>query len=644
MGNTIAVRIYDFLKAYPPFSLLPEDQLMAVSGGVVVQYRQPGETIFSQGEHPEAHIYVVREGAVHLLREENGTQILIDTCDEGDLFGIRPLLAEEPYAFTAVSQEESLIYAIPIASFTPLLEEFPKVAYYLATHFAAGAHQRFAKAYHGRLFLDQDHHFDNKFQLVEVQGIEQCKVPVTCQSGTLIRDAAREMSIQEVGSIIIVDEDHHPVGIVTDKDLRKHVATGKVTPEVPVDAIMSSPVRCIQPQLTVADVQMEMVQRRIHHLVITQDGTDQSPAIGVITEHDLLVVQGNNPAVLIREIKRAQTPQALVRIRERAEELLRKYIYQEVAIGFISSVITEVNDVLMARVIALCEQEMIREGQGPAPVRYCWLALGSEGRGEQLLRTDQDNCLVFEDVPTDDYPRVKEYFLALATKINTYLEACGFAYCPAEMMGRNPDWCLSLSQWKDQFTRWMTSPTPEAVMFSTIFFDYRSLYGWQALADELTEHIFNQLDHHELFLILLAKDAVQTAPPLTFFRNFVVERSGEHKDAFDIKSRAMLPLADAARLLVLQAKVGHTNNTIERFEKMAEREPANRELYEEAARAYEVFMRYRTLQGLKNQDSGRFFNPAELTKMERLHLRNSFQPINELQNLIITRFQLARIL
>lgn len=637
MENTIILRVLDFLKDYPPFSLMARAELLEISRKVVVQYRTPGEVIFRQGAQPGDRIFVVREGAVHLFNEGVGEERqLVEQCDEGDVFGIRPLLAQRPYALTAEAVEETLLYAISIQALQPVLTENPQVAYYLASTFASDAPQG-----KGRLFLSAGHLPPDRPLLSEIQSIEHSKKPVTSRAGASIQAAARLMTECEVGSIIIVNETNCPVGIITDKDLRRQVATGAVSLTQPASDIMSSPVITLPPQLTVADVQIAMVKNRIHHLCITEDGTDQTPVIGVISEHDLLVLQGNHPAVLIRETLRCKDAGQLRLIREKAEGLLRRYVYQEVSIAFISTVITEVNDAIIVRAIQLAQIAMETEGHGAPPVPFCWLALGSEGRGEQLLRTDQDNALLFEDVAADRYPVVKNYFLDLAKRVNDLLHEVGFEYCPAEMMAGNPQWCLSLSEWKRQFTRWIDEPTPKAVMFCTIFFDYRPVFGAVDLAKELTRHIFHQINEQSIFLSFLARDALQNPPPLTFFRNFVVEKSGEHQREFDIKLRAMMPLADAARVLALYAKVSGIHNTFRRFEKMAELEPQNRELYEQAADAYEILMRYRTIQGLKHGDSGRYFDPSELSKMERINLRNSFRPITELQTLLRVRFKLS---
>lgn len=631
MSNPIPARIFDFLKDYPPFSFMPPNALQEAAAKAEVRYLEPGAILFRQGEKPGNHIFIVREGAIHLMLDE----ALIEACDEGDVFGFRPLLDQSDYALSALAAEESLVYAIPV---DPIREEFshnPRITFYLASNFAAGLRHQYTAGQQGKLFLEKEDHINERIPLLEIQPIQISKAPVTCTPDTLIREAAAIMSEKEVGSIIVVDSGFRPVGIATDVDLRKQVATGQTAIDQPIRGIMSSPVLAIAPHATVADVQIRMLREKKHHLCVTADGTPDSPVQGVVSEHDLLVLQGNNPALLIREADRAPDGLHLRALRDRAEELLRKYLYQEVSISFISTVLTEINDALIRRAIHLALSQM-----GPAPTAFCWLALGSEGREEQLLRTDQDNALVFEEVSPDQLPEVRTWFLNLAKSVTATLHTAGFEYCPADMMASNPAWRLSLLEWKSQFSQWIRQPTPQAIMHGTIFFDYRPVFGESSLSEALTAHIFEELDNREIFLSLLAQNALQNPPPLSFFRNFMVEKGGEHKDEFDIKKRAMMPLTDAARTLVLEARIPTINNTFRRFERLAALEPQNAELYQQAADAYEILMRFRTLQGLKNGDSGRFFNPATLTKMERIQLRNCFQPIRDLQTLLTTRFRL----
>ena len=614
--------------------------LMQIAEQVSIRYVAKDQWIFRMGEATQAQIYFLQEGAVHLLQEVQGQSQLVEACDQGEIFGLGSLIASQYYQVSARAKEESLLYILPQQILQPIIEQYPKIAWYFTQSFVTGKYALARTATSPTLFWQEKWQEQQAFELVEVQSIQPSRTAICCSPGTTVQAAAQIMRNANVGSIIITNGDQLPRGIITDRDLRNKVVSGDYRLTDKVEQIMSSPVITAALNVTIADVQILMMKHRIHHLVLTKSGRDNTAVAGVISEHDLLVIQGNNPAVLIREISRSQDGEELGLIREKAEGLLKKYLYQEVAIGFISSIMTQINDAIIQRSIVLAQAKMDAQGQPAPAVKWCWLALGSEGREEQLLRTDQDNALVFEDVKAEDLARVKAYFLEFAKEVTTLLHACGFDYCPGDMMASNPNWCLPLADWKKQFSKWIFAPSQQHVMYSNIFFDFRPIDGEFALATALSDHIFQATGKRDIFLSFMAKNALETPAPLTFFRQFMVERSGEHKDEFDIKSRAMMPLADAARVLILAAQLPQINNTFQRFDKLAELEPQNRALFEQAADAYEILIRYRALQGLKNQNSGRYFKPSELSKMERLNLRNSFKPLRELQDLLRVRFRL----
>ena len=641
MSNTIAHRIYDFLKDHPPFSFVAKEELLGIAEQVSVLYFENGRVIFKQGEKPPDYFYVVREGAVQLFNEFKTEKVLIDICDEGDIFGIRPLISsEQPYTLTAIVLEEALIYKIPTEIFKNIMESNKAVAHYFSSSFAAGIRNPYAKFVKQRMFEQSDAFINEGINLSEIQTIEIKNQPVTCNISTSIQDAARRMRDRRVGSIIVIDENNYPIGIITDRDLRNKVVTGDICADCKVTDIMSSPVITSHPDVTAADLHLLMIKNNIHHIIITGDGTPKSKLVGIVSEHDILVLHGNNPSVFIREIKRAKDSSKLSRIRLRAEQLLKKYLKQEVSITYISRIMTEINYAINRRAIELVTAELISKGKKPPNVKWCWLALGSQGREEQLLRSDQDNALVFEDIEPEKYEEVKKYFLDLARGVNEILNECGFDFCPAGVMAKNPQWCLSLSQWKEQFEKWIYTPGAKEVMYSTIFFDFNPVYGDSELADKMSDHIFDAIENQQSFLSFLAKNALENPPPLSFFRSFMVEHTGEHKNEFDIKARAMMPLVDGARVLILAAKLKGINNTIKRYQKLSELEPENKELYEQLADSYEIVMRFRAMQGLKHGNSGRFFKPDELNKMQRLMLRNCFRPIKELQTLLTVRFNL----
>src|SRR5690606_14685593 len=249
-------------------------------------------------------------------------------------------------------------------------------------------------------------------------------------------------------------------------------------------------------------------------------------------------------------------------------------------------------------------------------------------------RTDMDNAIVYEDGPPENQQMAREYFLRLAEEIINILTLCGFHPCPADIMASNPKWNQPVSAWKKQFKHWIINPDQESMLMSTIFFDFREIYGEKDLANSLRSHITKLIREKKVFLNFLGKNALLNPPPLGFFRNFVMEKSGDHLDKFDIKLRAMMPLIDAACLLTLSHGLLDTSNTFKRFEKLAEIEPQNGESFREAGQAYEVFLRIRVREGLSAGDSGRYIKPNDLGKLQRQLLKNAFIPIGDIQEII----------
>ncbi len=634
--NAIQERVYEFLKQYPPFNLVEQNQLRKLASQARVLYLEPDQVLFQQGDPAQDYFYVVRQGSVVLQRVVNEKQQLVDVCDEGDVFGVRALIAQKSYHSTAKAAEETLVYAIPSALFQPILSSNTDVALFFAAGFAAGMTPSQIDTKKARVDLSGDGRSTQRVtHLDEVVKVDTGKNLVTCPPDTSIRLAAQIMSDKNSSFILITNEQEQPLGIVTDTNMRKRVVAGHVAISDSIDTIMSSPVITTVPDPPLADALINMIRHNIKHLCVTESGTTESKVLGVLTEHDLLLAQGDNPAVLVSEIRKANTVESLPRIRDRAEELLLKYLEQEVSIAFISNIITEINDAIIVRALQHAEATL-----GEPPLRYCWLSLGSEGREEQLLRTDQDNALIFENTNEATEKQAQIYFLKLANVVVKVLEDCGFERCPADMMASNPQWCQPLHTWERYFHNWIHQPTEDALLHASIFFDYRPVHGDFDLARELTDYIYEHISQERIFLPFLAKHALQSPPPLSFFRSFIVERSGEHKDLFDIKLRAMTPLVDAARVLTLDNRITGENNTFKRFEKLAKLETQNELLYQEAAMAYEIMMRHRALDGLRNRNSGRYLNPDHLNKLERQTLRNTFKPIADIQELLQVRFQL----
>ncbi|WP_282163105.1 DUF294 nucleotidyltransferase-like domain-containing protein [Ulvibacterium marinum] len=638
MKNTISERVADFLQNFPPFNALEKLQLDGLSQQVSIVYYEKGGLVFSEDETPHDFFYIVHEGAVALRKTANNE--IVDICDEGDIFGLRPLMAHENYKLEARAHEESILYGIPISLFKPFAKENEEVGNFLIESFASNTRNPYSKVHRGKLYGNENAQSINpEVKLLDLQPVNYSKKLVSCTPNTSMKQVAETMTKHRIGSILVI-ENELPIGIITDKDLRNKIVTGHFPINTPASKIMSRPVITYPRKMTVTQAQMAMMKSNISHLVLTRDGTPHTKAVGILSKHDVMVSLGDNPAVLVKAIKRAKKYKQIKPLRKSIQHLLQGYLDQNIPMGLTAKIISELNDTCIKQIIAISLKKMRK----PPPVKFAWLSIGSQGRSEQLLHTDQDNALLFEDVAENQLPKVTKYFLTLAKHITHGLKVIGFDYCPAEMMASNPKWCISLQEWKDKVSHWIINPGPDEVLMSSIFFDYNVSYGDKEMVNALSKHIFQSMEKYPIFFLHLASGALQNPSPTGFFRQFLVEQDGAHKDFFDLKRRALMPLIDAARVLILSHSVKAISNTWERYEKLAELEPKNKEFYLACSYATKALLKFRTKQGLLHHDSGRYIALEKLNKEEKIKLKRTFKTIKEVQELLSVRFKVTNLL
>ncbi|MEZ4685319.1 MAG: DUF294 nucleotidyltransferase-like domain-containing protein [Bacteroidia bacterium] len=308
-----------------------------------------------------------------------------------------------------------------------------------------------------------------------------------------------------IGSLVVINEKSHPIGIITTVDLTRKVVAETRSRYNHVREIMSSPPVTIGKHATVATVILTMMRHNIRHLVVTQDGTAHSQVIGVVSERDVLLMEGNHPAVLVKRIMKSSDINELHEIRVKADKLIQGYLRQEVSIPFIAEMNTEINDALITRAIDITRAELSASGLNDPGLRFAWMSLGSEGRGEQLLRTDQDNAIIYEEPPKGKEEAAKEYFLALGKRAGELLIDIGFEKCPADIMAGNPKWNMPVSGWHRQFREWLRVPDPKALMHGTIFFDFRCGYGDARLTEELSTFCWKKWNEAAVWSAFLPK-------------------------------------------------------------------------------------------------------------------------------------------
>jgi CBS domain-containing protein len=631
--SAIAGRIADFLNQYPPFNHLAYEDLTTIAAGIRVVSLEKNKNLFQINDTLHDSFYVVASGVINLTVVSDADESLLNKCYQGDIFGLRPFFAKNNYMMTAKAREESIVYAIPINVFRPYLAKNSDVLNFFLESFATNTKN--PEESRRKLMSDNVVYSESQTEMQYFQTLAYNRAPLKTLPSAIIKDVAQVMTDNLMDSIIVTSG-NYPIGIVTDMDLRTKVATGRYPVTITVDRIMASPVITVAENVSLAEAQLLLLKHNISHLCVTVDGSEKTEIKGVISQRDLIAAQASNPGVLIKEIKRGKSAADLKNVRNKLTELIQTSLQKNIPLTHVNNISGEITLALIRRSVELAILDL-----GSPPARFAWLAIGSQGRKEQLLLTDQDNILVFEDVAPEKYRDVKNYFLNLAKKTIGTLEQIGYAPCPNGHIASNMLWCKSVSDWIKQYQGWMTKPG-DGNDIASIFFDYEIAFGEPKIEEAITDAIFADVLKRVSFFDYLGNDALRKPPPLTFFKKFYVEEEGEHRNKFDIKTRALMPLIDGARLLVLGQNIRGINNTHQRYKQLAMEEPRRAEVYLNCADAFLTLSKFRALEGMRYDNSGQYINLEELSKTDREKLKNALAPIKDLEELIKDKFRLTQ--
>jgi len=613
-----------FISQLAPFSFLPEAELDRAAEAISVINYPKNTLLFMQGRSKLDYLYIIQKGAAERYFEENDKKTLRGMLGEGDMYGGISLLLNKGIAIRTLGiTEDSYLYILPKDIFLDICERYEAFSDFFTDIFGKRMLDRsYADIIAGNFKLRDD---APEFFNLPVESIFN-KDLIFCDQEMPIQAAAAVMSEHNTSSIFIRNSDENYVGVVTDNDLRKKVTATGYDILKPVSDIMSSPLCRISQQALIFEALMAMMQRNIKHLAVT-DTADK--VIGVITNRDMLKAQGQSPFFIIREIAQARFINQLVQIRRQVPRLVQTLINTGAKAKNVTRFLTTVSDAILEKIIGFTLEEI-----GPAPASFVFMIMGSEGRMEQTLKTDQDNAIVFEDVPAESAGEVSKYFLEFGEKVCNSLDAVGYVFCKGGVMAKNKKWCQPLSTWKNYFTKWIRTAEPEALLQASIFFDFRGAYGEMEFISELRRHLFNSLVGWPGFFRHLAENSLFFKPPIGFFRNFVVESKGDHRDAFDIKA-AMQPIVDYARIYALSNRIAETN-TLERLKQLRIQKKITQPGYNELETAYTYLMQQRFVRQVsavveQNKEPDNYINPKTLSRIEQTTLKEIFKRIEKFQ-------------
>ncbi len=641
--NVIPERIADALLRFPPFSMLPKEEIQALASAATVWMVPAGETVWKQGDQPGEDVLFLARGRVEYIWNHEDRNERVDARDVGDVLGLSALVRNEPFRVTAQAIEDSLLYSLPWARMKILLEQNDTARNYVRRHLfwavRVGSPLEFSEptesSVAGRTKNILQSHLDGA-QLVQPRPPERL---LTCRPDASIQEAATLMSSKRVPSILVVDSERRPLGIVTSNTLVKHVIVDGMNKSGPVSAIMASPVFTISPRASATAATLLMLRERIGQVCVTEDGTPDTKALDVCTHKDLLAQSGHHPAGLLREIRFAKSPARFRELCDEIEAIARSYLDAGVSAIYLGQICAELYDELAQRLLSLSADELADEGVKLPRVPWAWLSVGSDGRREQILRTDMDNALVFgpSDTPEDD-ELARAIFIQLATRTVDKLAAAGFARCQGGVMALNPKWCRTTQEWLTEIEALGSQTDGEALLRATVLYDLRYVAGDRELCDLLRSKIQQTVSTQTGLQRRLAELIIDNAPPLNFIGRFVVETLGVGNQELDLKSRGMAPLRDAARLLSLRHGLTRRYSTGGRWDELRRGVPTLQETAALAREGYDFLLRLRTLNGLRRGDSGRHLDPSTLTKLERAQLANVFDVVRSVQQVVRMEF------
>ncbi|MFT3829501.1 MAG: DUF294 nucleotidyltransferase-like domain-containing protein [Opitutaceae bacterium] len=645
VNNVIPARIAEALRRFPPFSMLPEPAVAALAADSVVRVLAAGEKVWTQGDRPGDELLFLARGRVEYIWKVEERNQLVDVRDVGDVLGLTALLKGEPFRVTAQVVEDSLFYALPWPALRTLLDTHDDARDYARRHLfwatrvgdSISLPEPTESRVTGRAKNILQAHLDGA-RTIEPRPAGRL---LTCGPEETIQSAAERMTAQRVPSILVVDPERRPVGIVTANMLMQTVVVEGVAKTEPVARVMTSPVVTVAPHSSATAAMLVMLRQRIGQVCITEDGTANTAALDVCSHKDLLAQSGHHPAGLLREIRAARTPARFRELCDEIEEIARSYLGAGVSAAFLGQICAELNDELVHRLLDLAATEMADAG-APLPDRsWAWLSVGSDGRREQILRTDMDNALVFAAGGSPEADEAaRKRFLEFTGRVVERLVACGYARCQGGVMAANRTWCRTDSEWLAEIDRVPESHDSQALLRAVVLYDLRFVAGDKSLCEPLRDRIFASVSASESLQSRLAEQVVDTPPPLNFFGKFVVETQGSGAGEFDIKNRAMAPLRDAARLLTLRHRLNRRYSTFGRWDEIRRNVSKHQELATLARDGYDVLLRLRNLNGLRRGDSGRYIDPADLTKLERAQLANVFDVVRMVQDAVRNDFNI----
>lgn len=594
-----------FLARTTPFDQLDSAQLAELALQLSVYYSQAGEHV----EIAQERLLIIRTGIFALYSDQ---QQLLTKLEEGDFYGYQLLLTGLADNDQLICEEDGLLFWLPADAFHQLRYQYKNIDIFFQRLFGRRLHQ----------YKEQQ---SSRFTLKVSDIVQARKVSISGEHS--VQQAAQLMTEKRVSSLL-VEQDERLTGILTDRDLRTRVLAANLPATTPVQQVMTPKPHTIDKHAYLFEAVQLMSRFNIHHLPVLEQGLSFS----MITATDIIRSQQDHPVYLIGEIHRQPSIDGLEQCALQINNLALVMGKQQVPAHEAGHIITTITDALTQRLIKLAQQEL-----GPAPCVFSWLCFGSQARMDQSINADQDNGLLLEKEPSGE---ISEYFARLADFVCQGLARCGIKLCPGNIMASNPELRMSLKGWSGKFAKWISSPTPDAILKASIFFDMRVVEGSKGLFNALQQDILARTNH-ALFLMQLTQTSLQRTAPLSFLRNFILEHDGKQKKGLDLKKRGISLITDIVRVYALANGITEVN-TRQRLQQLAAIGVIDSKESQNLSDAFDVLAQLRWDKHLhdiaQGHDASNLLDPAVLSGLQRHQLKDSFAVINNAQSSVKHRF------
>lgn len=615
------VEVSSFLSRFRPFDELPVDARDVLAQSIEIAYFRAGTEIVRFRDTIE-DLYVVRSGSVEVFRR-NGE--LHNRLAEGGIFGQMGLLMNGKVRFPVKALDDTLVYCIPDELFKHYCTEYDDFADYFEVDEVGILRDTVSRS-------------------VELSDLTTVKVktiltrpPVIASPDLTVQQAATYMGEQDVSFLLVCATGSLPgeaeprlKGILTDHHLRQSIVADGLPLTTPIGEVMSSDFKVLDSKAYMFEAMLMMLRFNLKQLPVMHR---QEP-IGALTLSDILRHESQSSLLFVKGIFAQQSVKELALYAKQLPAVYVRMVNEDANSHMIGTAMAVIGRSIKQHLLSLAEEKF-----GPPPVPYCFLALGSMARDEQLLVTDQDNALLLDN---DFRPKEHEaYFGMLAKFVCDGLAACGYVYCSGDIMATNPQWRKTFTQWQECFADWIDNPEPQALLNSSIFFDLDGVWGETKLADTLKTFVAQRAKSNARFLASLARNALGRTPPLGFFKNFVMEPDGRHGQSINLKRRGTAPLSDVIRVHAL-AVGSDAQNSFERLDDIIEAgllpDGKGRELSDALEYISMVRIRHQAHDIEHDETPDNTINPKHLSTFERRNLREAFQILDKAQQFLKYRY------